>query len=550
MHLRIALGLAAFACTALGASPLKVEVSWEKPLDGRVILILAHQNPPEPRAQVSEILSTAQIFGVDVEGARSAAIDASTLGYPLESLDRVPAGEYFAQAVLNVYETFRRADGHTVKLPPDRGEGQHWNRKPGNLYSEPVRVRIDPASATPVRLSLTRAMPELPAPRDTKYVRHIKIQSKLLTAFWGRPMYLGAVVVTPEGFEEHPERRYPVVYYQNHYTTTFTGFQIEPPPPSLPRLAPAHRFYQAWTAGKLPRMLIVVAQDANPYFDDSYAVNSANLGPYGDALVEELYPYIERQFHAIGQPWARALYGGSTGGWRALALQIFHPDFFNGAWAEAPDPIDFRAYLLVNIYEDGNAFYRAGPWKRVPIPMMHDWEGKIDATMEDAIRFELVLGTKNRSGEQFDIWNAVFSPAGADGYASQIFDPISGMIDKQVAAYWKEHYDLVHILQANWATLGPKLVGKIHLSSGSDDAFYLYRAVRLAQQFLESTQAEGKRPYYAGSVEFSPGMSHGGLMAIPPPPIPLQSFHERVMLAFAEWIRKSAPAGADLKSWQ
>ena len=548
MQLKIALGLATFAWAALGASPLRVEVSWEKPLDGRVILILAHRSPPEPRAQVSELLSTAQIFGVDVEGARSAAIDGSTLGYPLETLDHVPAGEYFAQAVVNVYETFRRADGHTVKLPPDRGEGQHWNRKPGNLYSEPVRVRIDPGSSTPVRLSLTKTMPELPAPQDTKYVHRVKLQSKLLTAFWGRPMYLGAMVVTPDGFQEHPERRYPVVYYQNHYTATFSGFQTEPP--SQSRLAPAYRFYEAWTAGKLPRMLIVVAQDANPYYDDSYAVNSANLGPYGDALVEELYPYIEREFHAIGQPWARALYGGSTGGWRALAQQIFHPDFFNGVWAETPDPIDFRAYLLVNIYEDGNAFYHTGPWKRVPIPMMHDWEGKVDATMEDAIRFELVLGAKNRSGEQFDIWNAVFSPAGADGYPLQIFDPRGGAIDKQVAAYWKEHYDLVHILQANWATLGPKLVGKIHLESGSDDAFYLYRAVRLAQQFLESTKTEGKQPYYAGSVEFSPGMAHGGAVAIPPPPMPAQSFHERVMLAFAEWIRKSAPAGADLNSWQ
>ncbi len=545
MRFLLALALAAGSLGAQAASPLRFEISWEKPADGRVLLILANRNPPEPRSQTSEFLDTQQVFGVDVDGARSAAIGGSVPGYPRPSLDRVPPGEYFVQAVLNVYETFHRADGHTVKLPMDRGEGQKWNRKPGNLYSEPVRVRVDPASNTPIRIALSKVIPEIQPPADTKYVKHVRIQSKLLTAFWGRPMYLGAVVVTPEGFDEHPEARYPAVYYQGHFTATFGGFRTDPPPPALARLQPAYRFYQNWTNGKLPRMLIVLTQDANPFYDDSYAVNSANLGPYGDALVQELYPYVERRFRAIGEPWARAIYGGSTGGWRALALQVFHPDYFNGAWIVSPDPVDFRAYILVNLYEDKNAFYRQGEWQQVPIPMAHDREDRVEATMEDAIRYERVLASKGRSGEQFDIWQAVFGPAGADGYPAPIFDS-GGAIDSKVAGYWKEHFDLLHIMQENWKSLGPKLVGKLHFTAGAADAFYLDRAVRLAQRFLEST----REPYYAGTFEFDPAGGHGAAAAGLPSDPAAPTFHERVIQAMSEWIVKTAPAGADLKSWQ
>jgi enterochelin esterase-like enzyme len=416
----------------------------------------------------------------------------------------------------------------------DQGEGQHWFRKPGNLYSEPVRVHLDAVSTTPIRITLTRAMPAAPSPADSKYIRHVRMESKLLTAFWGRPMHLGAVVIVPEGFDEHPDAHYPVLYYQGHFASTFTQLRAGTP------------FYRAWTGGKLPRMLIVLTQDANPFYDDSYAVNSANLGPYGDALIEELYPYVERKFRGIGQGWSRAVYGGSTGGWRALALQIFHPDFFNLAWAVSPDPIDFRAFQLVNLYDDPNAFFAASEWKQAPIPMLRDREGRIVATMEDALRFETVLGTKSRSGEQFDIWQAVFSPPGADGYPAEIFDRRTGAIDSKVAAYWKEHYDLVEYLRKNWKNVGPRLAGKLHITAGVADAFYLERSVKLAKEFLEGTAKEGEGPYYAGSVEFDPNSGHG--MGVPGK-APEKTFHERLMEALSERIRKTALPGADL-SWR
>ena len=543
--------------TALRGQP-KFEISWDKPLDGRVLLILSATTNPEPRMAVSEGLATQQIFGVDAVAARSAVIDGSTLGYPRDSFAQIPAGDYTMQAVLNIYETFHRSDGRTVKLPMDQGEGQHWNRKPGNLYSDPAKIHYDPASGATMRLDLIKTIPAIDPPADTKFVKHLRIQSKLLTAFWGRPMYLGAIVLLPDGFDEHPDAHYPVLYSQGHFQQTFTNFRATRQPPGgnggrggRGGVDYAYKLYQDWTSGRLPRMLIVITQDANPFYDDSYAVNSANVGPYGDALTQELYPYVEKQFRGIGEPWARTVYGGSTGGWRALALQVFYPDFFNGAWVFCPDPIDFNAYAMVNLYKDENAFFAKSQWKRVPIPMMRDADGTISSDMDDALRIELVLGTHGRSAEQFDIWQAVYSPVGEDGCPALIIDPRTGAIDHKVAEYWKEHYDLDYIMQRDWKTLGPKLAGKLHFAVGELDTYYLERAVHLTHQFLDSTREPGKGPYADATFDFGPGRPHGYTGDIfLPPQVAGGTLVQRMMPVMMEHMLKTAPAGADTKSWR
>jgi hypothetical protein len=552
MRLLASLLLCAATLAAQPKSPLHFEISWEKPMDGHVVLIISSAPQGEPRQQINEGLSSQQMFGVDVNAARTATIDGGTLGYPRESLDRIPTGEYTVQAVLNIYETFHRADGRTLKLPMDQGEGQHWNRKPGNLYSTPQKISIDPAKNIAVKLQLDKVIPPIEPPKDTKYIKHVKIQSKLLSDFWGRPMYLGAIVLLPEGFDEHPDAHYPVMYRQGHFTPTFTGFRTEPGPPTgrggANRIDYAYKFYQDWSSGRLPHMIIVTTQDANPFYDDSYAVNSANLGPYGDAIVQELNPYIEKKFRAIGEPWARVLYGGSTGGWEAMAQQVFHPDYYNGAWISCPDPIDFHAYSLVNLYDDKNAFYAAGPWKQVPVPMQRETDGRITSVMEDAVRFELVLGTRGRSAEQFDIWQAVYGPVGEDGYPELIFHPRTGVINPKVAQYWKEHFDLDYILQRDWKTLGPKLIGKLHFTVGDSDNYYLDRAVRLTQKFLESTKEVGKGPYFGGTFEYGAGAGHGYSGGTPGPESS-GTVHQRLMPVMQEQMLKTAPAGADVKSW-
>ena len=554
---------------ASSASP-RFEISFpasssKDALDGRLLLLISTDNTQEPRFQISEDLTTQQVFGVNVEGwkaGQTTIVDQSAFGYPRRSLADVPAGEYFVQALLHRYETFHRSDGHTVKLPMDRGEGQQWSRAPGNLYSTPQKIRLDATSQTPIAITLDKIIPPIEQPKDTKYIKHIRIQSERLTKFWGRPMHLGAHVLLPEGFDSHPEARYPLVIFHGHFPADFGGFRETPPDPNLKpdyserfKLAGynriqqehAHQFYKEWTGPTFPRFLIVEIQHANPYYDDSYAVNSANLGPYGDAITYELIPEIEKRFRGIGKGWARFLYGGSTGGWEAMAVQVFYPDEYNGSWAACPDPIDFRAYTVVNIYEHENAYYADSKWKRIPRPGKRNYLGELAATVEDMNHMELALGTNSRSGGQFDIWEAVYSPVGSNGYPKPIWDKLTGKIDRSVAEYWRENYDLGYILKRDWAKIGPKLEGKLHIYVGEADNYYLNNAVYLVEDFLKTT----KNPHYGGVVDYEPRAEHcwNGDHTRPNALSRLR-YHQFYAPKIVERILKSAPPGADVKSWR
>jgi hypothetical protein len=556
-----------------GAAQLRVAVRFpgsleEGPLDGRLLLLLSTDPSAEPRFQVRDTDTTKsqQVFGIDVEGwkpGEDAVFDAGVLGYPAESLADVKPATYRVQALLHRYETFHRADGHVVKLPMDRGEGQQWSRAPGNLISTPREVAIDPSKDEVVRIELEKAIPPIAPPKDTTYVRHVRIQSERLTRFWGRPMHLGAVVLLPHGFDAHPEARYPLVVFHGHFPSTFGDFREEPPDPNLPcedsdrfRLdcynrieqEQAHQLYRDWTAPGFPRFIVIQVQHANPYYDDSYAVNSENLGPYGDAIQHELVPFVERTFRGLEQGWARFTYGGSTGGWEALAVQVLYPDEYNGCWAACPDPVDFHAYVTTNLYEDANAYWMEGPFGRVPRPGHRNWLGHVSATLEQQNRMELVLGTRSRSGGQFDVWEAVYSPVGEDGYPRRIFDKRTGTIDPEVAVHWRENYDLGQILKRDWSRgLGRKLQGKIHVYVGDMDNYYLNDAVYLVEDFLKATSD----PPYAGEVDYGDRAEHcwNGDHTRPNAYSRLryiQMFAPKIV----ERIEKSAPPGADLTSWR
>ena len=533
------------------------------PIDGRLLLLISTSTEGEPRFQINEDLNTQQVFGVDVDAWKAGetkTLDQGAFGYPRRSLADVPPGEYTVQALLHRYETFKRADGHTVKLPMDRGEGQQWNSAPGNLYSTPKRMRI--GGNTPISIALDKVIPPIEPPKDTKYVKHIKIQSERLTKFWGRPMHLGAHVLLPEGFDSHPEARYPLVINHGHFPADFGNFREQPPDPNLkPEYSArfkldgynrivqeqAYQFYKDWTGPNFPRFIIIEIQHANPYYDDSYAVNSANLGPYGDAITYELIPEIEKRFRGIGKGWARFLYGGSTGGWEAMAVQMFYPDEYNGSWAACPDPIDFRAYTVVNIYEHENAYYADSKWKRMPRPGKRNYLGELSATVEDMNYMELALGTNSRSGGQWDIWQAVYSPVGSDGYPKPIWDKLTGKIDRSVAEYWRENYDLSYILKRDWAKLGPKLAGKLNIYVGEADNYFLNNAVYLVEDFAKTT----KNPAFGGEIDYEPRAEHcwnGDHTR--PNAISRLRYHQFFAPKIVERITKSAPPGADLKSWR
>jgi hypothetical protein len=552
---------------ASGSGP-KFEIAFPRersaqPLDGRLLLLLSTDPSEEPRMQINISPNTQMVFGIDVDGLapdKVVVVDAEAYGYPVRSLRDVKPGEYHVQAVLHRYETFHRSDGHTIKLPLDRGEGQHWNIAPGNLYSKPQKITLGGDAS--FNIILDQEIPSIPAPADTKYIKHVKIQSDLLTKFWGRPMFLGANVLVPEGFDEHPQAHYPMAVNEGHFPADFEGFRTEPPDPNLKadyserfhiagynriQQEEAYKFYKQWISPGFPRILVIEIQHANPYYDDSYAVNSANLGPYGDAIETELIPYIEKKFRGIGQGWARFLYGGSTGGWESLAVQMFYPDHYNGAFIACPDPIDFRAFTTIDLYKDKNAFYIEGLHKKVLQPATRDYLGHVMATTQDLNHYELALGTKTRSGEQFDIWQAVYGPVGQDGYPQPIFDKETGEIYPDVAAYWREHYDLRYILERDWVTLGPKLQGKLHIYCGSADTYFLNDAVYLMEDFLKSTT----NPPYDGEVKYGDRAEHCW-NGDPTLPNYLSRLHYNTMYLpkILDRIAKTAPPGADLTSWR
>ncbi|MEM9670944.1 MAG: alpha/beta hydrolase-fold protein [Bacteroidota bacterium] len=537
----------------------------EEPLDGRLLILISDNTENEPRFQIQDGPNTQLVFGIDVDGLepeKEAHVGDTVFGYPLKSMADIPAGEYYVQALLHKYETFNLANGYTVKLPMDQGEGQVWNRSPGNLYSIPQKITFDPENDETFHIVMDQEIPPIEKPEDTKYIKHTTMQSDLLTEFWGRPMYLGANILLPEGFNEHPEARYPICIFHGHFPYTFRGFREEPPDPDLApdyserfrlegynriQQQEAYDFYQTWTGPDFPRMIIIEIQHQNPYYDDSYAVNSANLGPYGDAITYELIPYIEEQFRGIGEGWARFLYGGSTGGWEALAAQVMYPEEYNGCFAACPDPIDFRAYTVVDIYQDTNAYYLPSKYKKTLRPGRRDYLGHVSTTLEDMNHRELALGTNSRSGQQWDIWQAVYSPVGDNGYPKPIWDKRTGTIDPSVAEYWQENYDLRYILERDWDKLGPDLQGKIHIYCGDMDNYYLNNAVMLMEEFLVNTE----NPHYDGEVAYGDGAEHcwNGDPELPNA-ISRLRYNTMYVPKILERIKEGAPQGADLSSWR
>ncbi len=496
-------------------------------ITGRAFLFVARTDTREPRLQSGASRASEPFFGVDVESlapGQSITIGPSVAGYPVTSLRELPAGDYYVQGLLLPYTRFARADGHTIWAHMDAGEGQRFNSAPGSLVSDVRKVHIAPGMSEVVTLQLTRTLPAVTPPGDTPWVKRFRITSKLASAFWNHPMELGAVVLLPKGYDENPTRRYPVVYTIGHYSErapfgfTFDACdKAESAEARAARLArtarePGCEFQKAWTSGAVPEMIAVFIQHTTPFYDDSYALNSENNGPYGDAITRELIPEVDRRFRTIAAPYARVLTGGSTGGWDVLALQVHYPQVFGGAWSLYPDQLDFRTYQFGNIYADTNAFVQAdGSWLPREIPSSRTVEGLTELTVREENRAEAVIASKGRSGGQWDGWQAAWAPVGADGYPKPLWDKETGTIDRTVAESMRARgYDLRDYVERNWKTLGPQLVGKLHVAVGDMDNYFLNLGVYRFGTFLESTKEEGKGPYYAGTIDYGrPLKPHG-----------------------------------------
>jgi hypothetical protein len=451
----------------------------EGPREGRLFVVVARDADEEPRRRIGRTgLDAPLVVARDARlgpGA-SVTLDETAASFPLHSLRDLPAGDYFVQALFD-----SNVDVRSVNAP-------------GNLYSEVRRLHLDPRAGGALALRLSQRVPEETLPPDEGLLRYVKIPSPLLSRFHGRPMFLRAGVILPRDYDKEPERRYPLRIRIGGYGAPFTAVTR--------MMAEGAELRKAWLADDTARMILLHLDGDGPY-GDAYQVNSANNGPYGDAITQELIPYVERTFRAVGTPAARFLEGGSTGGWVSLALQVFYPDLFNGAWAGFPDPVDFRAYQLVNIYEDENAYVNRHGFER---PSAREPNGDVRFTMRHECQMENVMGrgdSYTMSGGVWGAWNAVYSPRGEDGRPVPLWDPATGRIDRAVAEQWRK-YDLRLVLESAWPTLGPKLRGKIHIWVGETDDYFLNNAVHLLDAFLSTAD-----PPYEGTILYGAGQGHG-----------------------------------------
>ncbi len=446
---------------------------------GRLLIVLGRPGSGEPRLSIGRTgKDAAPVLGRDVDNLAPggvAVLDNHSALFPIAQLSQLRPDTYAVQAVLHV--------NPDLNVP----------NAPGDLYSSVTTIRLDPASGGTVALELLHQVPAETLPPDRALVKYLKIRSQLLSDFHGRAIYLRAGVILPREFAQHPDRRYPVRVHVGGYAARFTDVGA--------MMAAGSEFHQAWMAEGAPPMILIHLDGAGP-LGDPYQVDSANHGPYGAAITRELIPYIEDHFRGIGEGRARVVDGGSTGGWVALALQVFYPDFFNGAWSFCPDSVDFRSLELVNIYEDENAYIGPHGFER---PAARDVSGEVRFTMRHECQLENVLGRGGSwtlSGGQWGAWNATYGPKGKGGQPVPLWDPITGAIDHKVASHWKS-YDLRRVLESRWAELGPKLKGKIHIWIGDADDYFLNNAVHLLDGFLAHAQ-----PPFEGTITFSPREGH------------------------------------------
>lgn len=543
---------------------------------GRLLLITVPEPPAtserddvfvEPRWRLTAGADAVPFFGRDIRDwrpGRSEMVGIGMAGFPYRSLADLPPGIYRVQALLHRYTPHQLPDGRKLELPAEITTAHPWRDQPGNLFSAPQRLQWDGQQwrqdGRPPRLLLDRRTPRQAVFKETPWVKEVRIRSERLSAFWGRDIHLGALVILPAEFARRPKARYPLVIRMGGWPESPTHWRENEPDPSEParrsdrfgleaynHIEAQHAFdlHRAWRGPDMPRMLLVELRHPTPFFEHSYAVDSANYGPYAEAIRHELIPEIERRFRGLGTAWSRFLFGGSAGGWMALSMQLAYPDDFNGAWAACPDPVHFAHFGTVDLYTESNLWQR-NRHKRTPRPAQRDARGDTETTLEEQTRFEAVLGTRSRSGEQWSAWEAAFSPIGADGYPRRLFDRDTGVLDAETIAHWRRHFDLTERLRRDWASLAPRLRGKLRVHVGDRDDYFLELAVHSLERFLRSAD-----PAADAVIEYGAGAGHCWNGDPTRDNAYSRLRYPQMVLPWAlERIRQTAPAQADLQSWR
>lgn len=407
---------------------------------------------------------------------QSVDVDTDDLAYPAPFSDLKP-GDYQAQAVLDV--------GHTYN---------YSGRTEGDWESGVVALpNWSPGAGPEPQLALTETVPERALPKGTPEqeaaARLEVMQSAALTKFWGRPVDVKAWVILPPGYNPHVKTRYPTVYWTHGFGGNLAYAKIS-----------GERIYQRMADHKMPPMIWVMLDESLPTGTHEFA-DSVNDGPWGQGLTREFIPYLEAKYRMDAKPSGRFLQGHSSGGWATLQLQVNYPRIFGGTWSTSPDPSDFHDFTGVDLYAPhANVYHRPDG---TPYPLVRD-HGEVLATYEQFSRLEHVLGAY---GGQMASFNWVFSPRGKDGRPLPMFDWQTGDVHPDVVAYWRDHYDLAHICQADWAKRGRSLKGKIHVYVGTADTFYLDGSAHDFDHVLQGLHADAH-------FTFIPGRTHMDLYRV------------------------------------
>jgi hypothetical protein len=471
--------LLAAAPDAAEAQPLRLVIAIDEsvyggPVTGRILVFFSPTEDPEPRfgGPLSALEPVVAIDVVDFGRDDVAVIDVANWSRP-EALSfpgplrRLPPGRYFVQALVDTSRTVR-----------------DFNQATGNLYSDVEEHDIHPMESGTIRLTARHVIEE-EKPQDTEWVELAELRSEMLSVFHGWEVTHRAGVILPPGYHDNPDAEYPVAFVIPGFTGrhTLAWRWIEGPQGAL------------WRSGEWPMPMIRVVLDPDLPLGHHKFANSANMGPVGDALVQEFIPYLEQRYRMAGEPHGRFVTGHSSGGWSSLWLQVAYPDFFGGTWSTAPDPVDFRAFQIVNAYGDRNAYWDGHGYPR---PSMRQ-DNDIVLTIREENYYEYVLG----QGGQWGTWFAVFGPRGADGQPVLPWHPLTGEIDHDVVETWRP-YDIRMKLEENWADLGPRLQNKLHIVMGAEDNFYLELAMEMLKAFLD-------RQEHGGYVQIVPG-DHGSIL--------------------------------------
>ncbi|KAK8137486.1 hypothetical protein PG984_002979 [Apiospora sp. TS-2023a] len=580
------------ASLAASANGLQVQLSVQNSsngdllngnIDGRVVLMFA-PNGTDPLDDIDVTSTPNHMFGKNVfgfgptdtvtfsggNGNVNATGTGGVYGFPLVSMDELPAGAYRVQAFLTPYDRAERSDGSVVYLKFPCGDGAPQIDGVGSLVTPAVDVEVTDSNASPQTITLAFdnvTAVEVSTGReiggcqqgnyaDTELLKYVKIRSAKLSAFWGRDMYVGATVLLPAGYNSANEKttRYPVLYSQGHWDGGKGAFNY-----------PTAAFSKALDAGMIPgnsstatpdrptpKLILVEFRHEAPLYDDSYGVNTANMGPYGDALNDELIPHLDSLFRTIPEPYARIQEGGSTGGWISAASLIYRPDLFGACFSSYPDSLTFAKHQDISLYSNTNAYRNLNGTR---IGSIRDFDSptnnteNILATVEQENHWELVFGTSSRSSLQWDVWNAVFGAQGLNGYPLEPWDKVTGEIYPESVAYWRAMgMDMAEYIAGNWASnssansnstgggskknLGDALRGRIYVYVGTHDDYYLNEGVAAFGQRVNSPDLGG--PNWA-NITITPGATHGG------------NYQRREIWNYlefvADWVRDHSPEG-------